>query len=540
MSDWDDLQHKAYDDIWAVLDKGARSVVGVGPTGFGKTRLAIMMCQEADRRGWPWIFYTHRKTLFQQTHKRFEEAALGHGCRASGYESALDRSGQLAMFQTESAAIPDSRSKHDARLVIVDEAHCNKTGFAESVLKEHNAEGAQVVGLTATPVGISHLYDEMATFAYNSDLRRVGGIVLADSFAPSEFDLSDVRRVAPGGDFSQAAQTGKVMVQQVVGNIVGHFLQINPDMKPSLGFAPCVKSAQWFVDQFCLRGIPAASIDGENVYWGNRHLLTGEPELVRSTQKEREKVFEASRTGKIKIIWNRFVMREGIDLPYLEHGVFACAFGAPESWVQAVGRLLRSDGNRFSKVTIQDHGGNLRRAGLGSPNADRMWALSHTNASIVKGEADARKEGTADTPRICGVCHRPSLESVWKKHGWRCPSCGAYSKDFHTPVIQTDGKLKKVKDTEGIRRLQSSPVQKLWDGYFFRMRKGESNFNQLRSWFEREQPYRIDRTGNKTMAVCKITGDRHRLGYVPEANSDDWGKAVSIVPFRNLQAKVKE
>lgn len=540
MSDWDDLQQKAYDDIWAVLDAGTKSVVGVGPTGFGKTRLAIMMCREADRRGLPWVFYTHRKSLFEQTHQRFEEARLGHGCRASGYDSALDRSGQLAMFQTEASAIPGKRAKHAAKLVIVDEAHCNKTGFAEAVLKEHRDDGAQVVGLTATPVGISHLYEEMTTFAFNSDLRRVGGIVLAECYAPSEFDMSDVRRVAPGGDFSQAAQTDKVMVQQVVGNIVEHFLQLNPDMKPSLGFAPCVKSAQWFVDQFCLRGIPSASIDGEHVYWGSRHLLTGEPELVRSTQKEREKVFAASKVGKIKVIWNRFVMREGIDMPHLEHGIFACAFGAPESWVQAVGRLLRSWGNRFNKVTIQDHGGNLCRAGLGSPNADRAWALSHTNASLVKEEMEKRKEGTSDMPRTCIVCHRPALESRWKASGWKCPSCGAYSKDFQKIVIQTNGKLKRVKDKAGVRKLQSSPVQKEWDQCFFRMRTGESNFNQLRAWFERNHDYWIDRTGTKTMAVCNTTGDRHKLGYVPEPNSDLWGKAVSAVPFGDLQRKVKE
>lgn len=544
MTPWDLLQARAMQQLWDRIDRGPQCLAVTAPTGFGKTKLSRMSIVECQNRNWPWVFYTHRRTLFSQTHNTFLNDGIDHGCRASGWRDreALMKDGQLAMLPSERAAKAGQRRDfHRARLVIVDEAHCNKVGFAKEAIDWHLKSGATVLLLTATPVGLGGSAKEMVVLCRNSELRDVGGIVEAECYSPSTVDLSKVKKVTtaiPGAE----KQSKLFLGQQVVGSILTHFQNLNPTHAPSIGFAPDVSSSMGMVDEFQKRGIRAAHIDGKSIYYGEKK--EGRPVLIRSSQENRDELFAKSRSGEITILWNRFVMREGVDCPWLAHCVMACAFGSPEAWVQSCGRVVRAHPG-LKKVVIQDHGGNFYREGLGSPNADRLWLLGDTNQSIIKRASKERAEGKEKPSVSCPKCSREISRAVWQKAGSKCPVCGAQFARSHRRVFQTDGTLKKVRD-KSLVKSSVNEAQKAWDNIFFGSRNSKSdrpmNFRQLKGIFESNTPFTVvthHQNGEAvTMARCG-NGERLSLGRVPKPASSLWNDLVREVSFRELQNVTK-
>ncbi|MTW08883.1 hypothetical protein GM524_13540, partial [Streptococcus pneumoniae] len=73
---------------------------------------------------------------------------------------------------------------------------------------------------------------------------------------------------------------------------------------------------------------------------GESLIVDGEE--LKSNRETRRQVLDEVASGEIKVVCNRFVLREGFDLPQLYHGVLATCFGSICSYVQSVGRILRS------------------------------------------------------------------------------------------------------------------------------------------------------------------------------------------------------
>jgi DNA repair protein RadD len=461
-SAWNAIQERARKEIWEAF-RNVDCLVAAAPTGFGKTRLGANLIKDVEAKGHKWVWYTHRKTLTTQAIRSFQEQGLDFGVRASGLADMADitKPGQIAMLQSERAATKAGRRQlHDAKFVIVDEAHANKTGHSEEVIRSHLEAAAKVLLLSATPVGLGQLGEKLIDLAPLSEMRKIRALLPAECFSPSEFSLKDVKKIT-SGDYSPAAQAKAVMRQQVVGDIYKHYVILNPDQVPTIAFAPDVPSSLWLCDYFNDRGVKAAHIDGQDVYLGE-HDLDGDRVIYQSDQKMRDYVFDEVRAGRIKVIWNRFVMREGIDIPELGHAIFACAFGTPETWVQAAGRVLRVDANNptLTKVRIQDHGGNCHRAGLGSPNQDRLWTLSDTNKSLSGRAKQERKEGKDDAPVRCPGCFREIAKDRWMAAGHRCPVCGEKFRQESRMVFQTDGKLQKVSQKKKSPKRQT--LQQAW------------------------------------------------------------------------------
>jgi len=534
---WDAIQLRAKSRIWRGLGE-VDCLAAAAPTGFGKTRLGANLIKEVQAKGYKWVWYTHRKTLTTQTLRSFQEQGLDFGVRASGLPDLEDvtKLGQIAMIQSERAATKSGkRQLHDAKFVVIDESHANKTGFAEELIRQHLANGAKVLQLSATPVGQGHISQKLVELATLSEMRKIGALLPAECFSPTEFDMKDIKKI-PTGDYSPTAQARIVMQQQVVGDIIKHYYQLNPKQYPTIGFGPDVKSSIGLCDKFNLQGIKAAHVDGQDVYLGE-HNADGTPVIYKSSQKMRDYVFDAVKAGDIKIIWNRFVMREGVDIPSLGCAIFACAFGAPETWVQAVGRILRADPDNpeLGKVIVIDHGGNCHRAGLGSPNADREWELHATNKSIVEEAKKERKDGKAESSVRCPNCFREIDRIRWASAGNSCPVCHHQFRSATRMVHQTDGKLKKLAQPKD-RKLQSHSVQKEWDAVYFpsmARRSRGSNFDRIADIVEMKcTNYRIDR--EKGRIVDKLTGESRRLGNCPMDKSY-WKRSCKEVPRTELR-----
>jgi superfamily II DNA or RNA helicase len=536
-SAWDQLQQRGVHKIKASLQENDR-VCAVAPTGFGKTRISQMLIKEWQQNKKSWAFLTHRKLLFSQTHEAFKKAGIFHGCRAAGYEHLQSNSiGQLIMLPSERSALRSKRRQiHKADYVIIDEWHCNKSGFAKQLAMTYSNEiKAKVIGFTATPDEMGGVADSLVVMSTNSELRAVGGIVICDTYAPDEVDMSDVRRMQTG-EFNQKQMGQRFMVQQVVDSVIDRWIALNPHGTPTLLFAPGVKESLWFCDQFLQRGIKAAHIDGENIYLGER-TKDGEHVIHKSKQGMRDHLAGLSKTGKVQVVCNRFVMREGVDWPWLQHGVWACTLGTEEGWIQSGGRILRAYPG-VSKVTIQDHGGNWWRHG--SLNADRVWHLHESRVEREKRQKDAQQSGQEQQALTCPGCKRIVQHKQWAI-AKSCPFCKYRFTTAVREVIQTSGKLKKVTGAPVKVKRTYAEAQKAWNSVYYpcknSKRRVSSTFNQAVARFHKQFPrYRITRHGKDTVVVDKYTGRTSPLHNIPMAHDvTSWKKQVREVAPRDLQ-----
>lgn len=337
-------QQRALDELAA---KPRTSVCVCSPTGAGKTVIMIELLKHGHRA----VLYTNRRMLLEQTAMRLQQAGLSFGIRAAGYEPDPTQPIQLASIQTDNSRVleRDLWSLHDAELVLIDEAHINKEATAIELVRRYREAGAIIVGFTATLLGIGHIYDEMVVAGTVSELQAAGILVRANHYAPDEPDTRKLKRTKTG-EYKQADVVKAIMTHSIFGRVVEHWRALNEAEESTLLFAPGVKESIWFAEQLTAAGIPAAHIDGNDVW------LRGKS--YRSDQAARDDLRAMAESGEVKIVCNRFVLREGIDWPFIRHMVFATIFGSLTSYLQSGGRGLRSHPGK-THVTVQDHGGCL-------------------------------------------------------------------------------------------------------------------------------------------------------------------------------------
>ena len=542
---WGAIQDEAVAKVFALRDSGVRSVCGVAPTGFGKTRVAELIIKRLHDEGSSWLFNTHRQMLLQQTHERFESAGIQHGVRASQMPEwyAPKLPGQLAMVQSELAAIKKSKSRayHKANMVLYDEHHANATGFPLEMWKHYWEDGAFQLGLTATPVNLG-FSEEMLYFGRPSQMRGVGAIVPATFQVPDEIDVKDVKKLKTG-EYSSTQLAKKVMCQQVVGSIYEHLLEYNQELRPTLGFAPDVSSARWLVDEGWERGIACCSIDGSHVYLGEKDRAGNQ--VVYRGPEARAMAMELSKRGSISVVWNRFVMMAGVDWPWLECLVFATAIGRITFWLQACGRGLRAYApTGKSQCLVIDHGGNWHR--FPSCNDDVEWTLGDTVKSATERKTKNEETGDKEEPVCCPKCKKPMKGELWKKNNGKCVYCGFAFAESVRQVWQTNGKLKTVKGSSlAAKKVVLADAQKLWnDAYWASVKSNSgrnSTFTQLKGRFHKEHgdrylilPGKWQHEG-KTIFYDKHTKEKRVAYMIPPAGSHFWISVAKSVNREELQ-----
>lgn len=471
-------QVRALEEIDALIASGSRRICVASPTGGGKTAIAS---NRMETSGKPTVFYTNRKMLFAQTSERFTTLGLEHGLRASGYTEDASQAIQLAMMQTEQSAMKKGRQLHAAKEVLVDEAHNNAAAGCMEIFEKHQSMDAECIqiGFTATPLGIGHAYDDLIVAGTNSELRRCGSHVPAMTYAPDEPDTKLVGKVAIGeGECGIQNKSRMVFAQRVFGRVIETYRILNPEGRPAVLFAPGVAESRWFAETLSENGIPAAHIDGENC-WVDGETYPSDPDI-------RKEIEERTQDGDIKIVCNRFVLREGIDWPFIYHGIFATVFGSLTSYLQAGGRIVRNH-ESMDEVCIQDHGGNWWRHG--SLNADRNWSLESNDRIEAGVRTESIRENKEPEPIVCPKC------SAVRLSGSSCVTCGYFYEGRKRPVLQADGSLKAMTNaTFRPRRYaeKSKQIEDSWVGRVEAVRRSKKEtvanrtFSQLSASFARD------------------------------------------------------
>lgn len=497
-------QQRAYERTTEAILGGVKRACVTSPTGTGKTRCmqdVLDWCVESNRRA---ALFTNRRMLLDQTIGIMESHGVDFGMQAAGYELAHLRPVQLAMTQTVLSRgwrgdIPD--------VVLVDEWH-NQTGKGlQDLLVPMIEGGTSVIGYTATPLDIGDVTDELIVAGNVSEGRACGALIAAHTYGPDEPDLSVIKRYQIGQDLSEADNAKAIMRPGVFSRAFENFQRLNPDWKPTVLFAPDVAGSIFFAEQFTAKGVRAAHIDGDKIW------LDGN--LYESNQEKRNELAQLNRDGHLPVVCNRFVLREGIDWPWLQHGILACVFGSLTSFLQSCGRLLRSSSGKAS-CTVQDHGGNWWRHG--SVNADREWSLGDTAVTVAQERAERMREKKEQEPIHCPKCAAIRLS------GAICPTCGHASNSKSRVVIQVDGEIRQMRgDIFKPRKVSLTPAtERAWESMYWRAyhsKKGMTftqaygfYFHQYREWPPKDLP------------------------LMPK-NQGDWHRKVKDVPRSELNPK---
>jgi superfamily II DNA or RNA helicase len=462
------------------IQAGVKRVCLTSPTGGGKSVMITDLLEWCIEQDMPAILYTNRKLLTEQLMKTLSSRGIRFGVRAAGFDAERDGNEpiQISSIQTEDARVWKSQKwlSHKSGMAIFDEAHMQKGPTHVRQMDLHLRGGASIVGVTATPVALSALYDNLVVAGVNSDLRRCGALVPCHVYAPTEMDTRRLVRKEKTGEFSIGEVRKEVWSQAVVGSVIENWRVINPDARPAILFAPGVPEAIECAKAYERIGVSAASIDGDKVY------IRGE--YFESDRQAREDCIAMLRDGRIKVLCNRFVMREGIDIPELYHGILATPFGSIQSYIQTVGRILRAYKSKTDCV-LQDHGGNWWRHG--SPNADRdwtgVWGLS--DYQIVGQRLEKMRDKGEPEPICCPKC------KAIRRAGVVCQECGYHANRGTRVLIERDGTLSN--HTGPImqeRKVKVTPEnERLWKSMYYRMMKAGKTFNQARGLFFHENKY---------------------------------------------------
>lgn len=233
---------------------------------------------------------------------------------------------------------------------LVHNCHLQKATTMTRILDDHKARGGTVVGFTATPIGVSHLVDELIVSGTLAEYRECKAIVPAIVRSIEQPDMNKVQRNKTG-EYVWKGEKRRVYTQTIVGHVLERWKKYNPDARPTLLYAPGVAESVWFTEQFRKAGVNWCHVDATDaVVEGIRAKLT------RTLWEE---IKERYISGDIKGISSRMKLREGVDFPETAHVILATPMGSMATYLQTIGRGLRWSPSTPNHVVVQDHGGCL-------------------------------------------------------------------------------------------------------------------------------------------------------------------------------------
>lgn len=422
--------------------------------------------QEINRGGTV-VVLVHRTMLLEQLAKDMQKFGIEFGIISTDHEPNREKPVQLCMAQTLAArGINSSRiALPKASLVLVDEWH-QQTGkilrslvygtqLGNVITEGWKAEGATVVGYTATPIVKEELAKHMVVVGSYSEMRRAKMHLPIEVFGPDEIDTSRLKANAAGEYSEKALSKGSHLI---FGSVYQEWKKLNKDSLPALLFAPSVDASKWFAYEYASRGVRVAHMDAAQCIFPDG--ATAKLSQYPSDRETREHILELSRTGDIALTCNRFLLREAIDMPWLYHAIFATVFGSLNSAIQSVGRLQRYWPDYKRKI-LQDHGGFVWRHG--HPDEDRTWILGKTGKEYREERIAKILSGDISEGTRCPKC------GYWRRGG---PVClNGECRHAHTTSVRVvrsmKGRLKVIEGNVHQAPTAQQQLQRLWNATLF-------------------------------------------------------------------------
>lgn len=414
-------QEQFVSDLRDAYKSGAKSVLGVAPTGSGKTVCFTYMAEQAQKRKLRVGIIAHRVELLGQISRSLSDFSVPHGFIAPGLPANPFAYVQVCSVRSVANRIERFRA-NPFDFLIVDEAHHAAGGSSwHQVISCHR--GKRVLGVTATPQRLSgeplsQAFDSMVMGPTCAELIDSGALSKYRAFAPSNPDLHGVGRRM--GDFVRAESEAAMDKPTITGNAVQTYLRLAKG-KRAVVFCVSVLHAEHVAAQFRANGVSSLSLDGT---------------MAPQVRHEALRKFSA---GEIMALTSCDLISEGLDIPAIEAAILLRPTQSLALHLQQVGRALRPFPGK-PHALILDHAGNLARHGL--PDDDREWSLDGIRRGPGKpGEASIG----AMTCMSCFGVFRAFLA---------CPECGAVRDIEGRKVEEVDGELQEV-DLEAVKAAQT-------------------------------------------------------------------------------------
>jgi superfamily II DNA or RNA helicase len=397
-------QLDAYERCKQAAREGARRVLLVKPTGAGKTRTAAEFIKRSHDMGHHVVVLTHRRELRKQMAQRLLAEDIPRVGQIAPDEPLVNARVQVASIDTLVAR--KSKGLPPAKLVVFDEAHHSTAPTYKAIVDHYVAEGAFLLGLTATPergdgAAMGDVFERMVATVSVSDLQGLGVLVPCVTHRP------DSRR--------KADDIG-------VHEPVAAYMLRTPGERAFV-FCQTIEHAEQVAQTFLAEGIPAATI-----HEGTHDTLRSARIAAFSSQSRDPLLAIGSTETPPMVLCNVYALTEGVDVPAASVCIIARSVGHPGMLLQMVGRVgrallgpdgepLRRDGGELVKshCTLIDLSGATLKHGLWE--ADREWSLEGTPIKLTESE---KKKPSKPCPK----CTATVTGWATDREGWRiCPCC---------------------------------------------------------------------------------------------------------------------
>lgn len=325
--------------ITAVLESPLRRILGVLPTGTGKTICFSEIARRLDRKT---LILAHREELIQQACDKIGQVWTGADLGVVKAERH-EIENQVIVASIQSLYRDRLQTLPPVGLIITDEAHhatapsyrrvYHRFGVLEESPDQKDplspiSDNTIHLGVTATPQrsdnqGLGKIFThivyerKMMDFVpeYLSDL-RIRGI-------NTSLDLSGVRVSRLTRDFDERDLAEMMRAEEITGDIFRAYSEFAFNRTRTLVF--CVNRAHAW-DLYCHfshKGIPSGYLDYE------------------IPAAERKAILDDFRTGTIAVLFNVLVLTEGFDLPEIDCILIARPTKSPLLLTQMIGRGTR-------------------------------------------------------------------------------------------------------------------------------------------------------------------------------------------------------
>jgi len=351
-----DYQHDGLTRVASAFAGGARRVVAVAPTGSGKGTMAASELARHSSAGERCLLLVHRREIVKDLAKR---AAKATGKRV-GVILPGERDDPKALIRIASVqSVVRRPATLAADFIIVDEAHHYAADEWGAVLAKYPT--TPILGFTATPQradgrALGDVFDSMVVVVGYATLIQSGHIVPCEVLRPPSY---------LGIDLAQ--------------DPLDAYMRYAMD-QPALIFVRRVDEAKALYKRFLDAGIVAAVV----------HANTG--------ASERDETLKRLADGRITVVINVFALTEGVDVSRVSTIVLARTCDHVSTYVQIVGRALRSHPGKTT-ARLLDLTGVSHKHGL--PTDDREYSLA--GSGMGPGNGGGGGPGEARVGKVLGL-----------------------------------------------------------------------------------------------------------------------------------------
>lgn len=389
-------QENAVDELRVGFKLGYRRQLLYGPTGCGKTEMAIALMIAAKAKESRSAMVLDRIVLCDQTGARLDKYGVDHGVLQSGHW----RFRPYEQIQVCTAQTLEKRGiVSGLRFLIVDECHDQRESI-KKFIKEN--PDVFVIGLSASPFtkGLGDTYQSVVCSATTQELVEAGHLVPLKVYVARQIEMKGAKKVA--GEFAGADAGSRAM--KITGDIVSewtkHTMEHFGRPRKTIVFCCNVAHGADLAEKFADAGhrFVAISYKDDDGY---------KADVIEEFKKP-----DSSIMGLIACD----ILTKGFDSPDVMIGVSARPFSKSFSaHVQQMGRLMRTFLGKEFGLWLDFSGNYIRfRSDWEELYAEGVYELKDGKETAKPNPTEKEIEESR-----CPKCSR-----LWPRGSDTCPGCG--------------------------------------------------------------------------------------------------------------------